>query len=199
MIPLPFVELSVTIFHLNDIDHNPSCKFNNCAPVCLSVVFPNGTEFRLERIIEPTQVCGKMEMVFFDTTDERIVIKSFDVSRMYRTELFDVPAIAHENVNDLSIKKEICTKFENTVSTYACVPAHSETVNCNLHINGNGNRNGNGTTTLINKDVVMTVEGKNESEKVIVNSNHKKSSNSIKVCVCVCVCLYVCVSVCMCV
>ena len=86
----------------------------------------------------------------------------------------------NENVNDMSIKKEICTKSENIVSTYACVPAHSETVNGNLHINGNGNGNGNGTTTLINKDVVMTVEGKNESEKVIVNSKHKKSSNSIK-------------------
>ena len=86
----------------------------------------------------------------------------------------------NENVNDLSIKKEICTKSENIVSTYACVPAHSETVNGNLHINGNGNGNGNGAMTLIKKDVVMTIDGKNESGKIIVNSNHKKPSHSIK-------------------
>ena len=83
----------------------------------------------------------------------------------------------NENANDLSIKKETCTKSENiTASTYACVPAHSETVNGNLHTNGNGND----ATALINKDVVMTIEGKNGSEKIIVNSNHKKPSNSMK-------------------
>jgi small nuclear ribonucleoprotein (snRNP)-like protein len=62
-------------------------------PVILFVVSPNGTELMLDSRVEPIEARVDREIGIVVATDERINIILSDVSRMYRTELLDVPAI----------------------------------------------------------------------------------------------------------